>query len=165
MKFNKRSSVIFIILLAIMVSIFTFSSHTGTESSELSSKVTRLISRIIFRGFKGMTPSQQEFIIAGLHPFVRKLAHFSIYMLLGMFTYAFVTLSEIQLHPRTAVSWVFCIIYAAADEFHQSFTPGRSMQLRDVVIDSAGAFFGIIAAIVIIAVLEYIKNALKKEEK
>lgn len=148
-----------------MVLIFTFSSHTGTESSELSGKVTRLISRIIFRDFKSMTPAQQRFIVAGLHPFVRKLAHFSIYMLLGMFMHAFVTLSEIQLRPRTAVSWVFCIIYAAADEFHQSFTPGRSMQFKDVIIDSAGAFFGIIAAIVIIAVLEYVKNSSKTADK
>ena len=94
-------------MLFIMTAIFRFSAQTGTESSGISLKVTRFISRIIFRGYKSMTLSQQEFIVSGLH---------------------------------------------------QSLTPGRAMQLKDVMIDSAGAFCGCIAAIVIIAVFLYITD-------
>jgi|WetSurMetagenome_2_1015567.scaffolds.fasta_scaffold15055_4 VanZ family protein len=34
-------------------------------------------------------------------------------------------------------------LYAATDEFHQSFTPGRSPSLQDVGIDALGAFIGL----------------------
>ena len=30
------------------------------------------------------------------------------------------------------------ILYAASDEFHQSFTPGRNCSMQDVLIDTVG---------------------------
>ena len=36
------------------------------------------------------------------------------------------------------------MIYAISDEIHQLFVPGRSGQVRDVLIDSAGSLLGII---------------------
>jgi len=33
--------------------------------------------------------------------------------------------------------------YAATDEWHQSFVPGRTARVTDVVIDAAGAFMGV----------------------
>lgn len=158
MKINKKMVIMFLMLLAVMTIIFNFSSHTGNESSNLSIKVTRFISRIIFRNFNNMSLSQQQFIVNELHLFVRKLAHFTIYMILGIFMYFFIALTEIRFKFPTA--WILCIIYAATDEYHQSFTPGRTMQLKDVIIDSSGAFCGILAAIVIIAVFEYIRKCL-----
>ena len=38
-----------------------------------------------------------------------------------------------------------CVAYGASDEFHQSFVPGRSADVRDLVADAIGAFGGIIA--------------------
>jgi VanZ family protein len=32
------------------------------------------------------------------------------------------------------------VAYGASDEFHQSFTPGRDPTVRDMIIDSVGAF-------------------------
>ncbi|MFA5070712.1 MAG: VanZ family protein [Patescibacteria group bacterium] len=37
---------------------------------------------------------------------------------------------------------LFCILYAASDEYHQSFVGGRQMALRDVLIDSLGIVGG-----------------------
>lgn len=145
-------------VILIMAMIFVFSSHTGSESSALSTKVTRYISRIIFRNFKNMSASEQQFIVQGLHPFIRKLAHFTIYMVLGMAVYLFAELSEIRSAVKFPAAWLVCIIYAALDEYHQSLTPGRAMQFTDVIIDSGGAFCGLILALVIIAVFEYIRK-------
>jgi len=36
-----------------------------------------------------------------------------------------------------------CVLYAVSDEVHQLFVPGRGRQVRDVLIDSAGAIVGI----------------------
>ena len=40
---------------------------------------------------------------------------------------------------------VLCIValYAASDEFHQRFTPGRTPSFRDVGIDVAGGLIGL----------------------
>lgn len=151
-------------MLFIMSSIFRFSAQTGTESSGISLKVTRFISRIIFRGYNGMTVSQQEFIVSGLHHFVRKLAHFSIYAVLAFITYFFFDLSDVRPMLNIFITWIFCTIYASTDEFHQSLTPGRAMQFKDVMIDSAGAFCGCLAAIVVIAVFLYITDSGKKHD-
>jgi len=39
-------------------------------------------------------------------------------------------------------SWLIAVLYAATDEFHQSFTPGRTSRVTDVMIDSVGAAIG-----------------------
>jgi VanZ family protein len=36
-------------------------------------------------------------------------------------------------------------LYASSDEFHQSFTPGRTPNLADVGIDTVGAMLGVFA--------------------
>lgn len=39
--------------------------------------------------------------------------------------------------------WLIAALYAASDEIHQLFVPGRSGQLSDVILDSAGALAGV----------------------
>ena len=41
--------------------------------------------------------------------------------------------------------WLIAALYAASDEIHQLFVPGRSGQLSDVILDSAGALEGVAA--------------------
>ena len=163
MKKNKKNLFFQVLALLIMAAIFWFSSQSGGESSGLSLKVTRLISRIIYFDFKTMTPEQQSFIVSGLHPFVRKLAHFSIYILLGMCVYSFIVASGFRFKAKWFVAWVICIVYASIDEIHQSFVPARSMQLTDVMIDSAGALIGIFVVSVIWVLFMYISGALIEE--
>ncbi len=44
-------------------------------------------------------------------------------------------------------SWLVAILYAATDEFHQSFSPGRHPRVTDVMIDAVGAGIGLVVAI------------------
>jgi VanZ family protein len=49
-------------------------------------------------------------------------------------------------HDRTHswLVWAACVSYAAADEFHQSFIPGRSATILDVLVfDNLGAILGL----------------------
>jgi len=39
-------------------------------------------------------------------------------------------------------AWVTAVLYAATDEFHQLFVPGRASRVTDVMIDSVGAAIG-----------------------
>ena len=42
-----------------------------------------------------------------------------------------------------AIAWAFSIAYAASDEIHQLFVPGRACMPLDVLIDSSGALAGV----------------------
>lgn len=79
---------------------------------------------------------------------LRKLAHFSEYLLLGLLLYA---LLRRKFSP--AVSALLAVMLAAGfaltDEWHQLSVPGRDGNLRDVLIDTAGAFTGAVLGCVL----------------
>ena len=85
-----------------------------------------------------------------INPVIRKIAHFSIYMILAIFTYMFIEELNIKsksekecLRKNILYTCIFCIIYAIFDEIHQIYVPGRTGKVIDVVIDTLGAFMGI----------------------
>ncbi|MEY2488212.1 MAG: VanZ like family, partial [Verrucomicrobiota bacterium] len=41
-------------------------------------------------------------------------------------------------------AWIVCVLVAASDEFRQSFVESRGASPWDVMIDSAGAIFGLL---------------------
>jgi VanZ family protein len=73
---------------------------------------------------------------------VKKGGHVLGYVLLGRAClYGFM--------PRKKAPWLalgLCILYAAMDEFHQSFVPGRGPRVLDVGIDTLGVLLGLLPA-------------------
>ena len=87
--------------------------------------------------------------------FVRKSAHFAEYLLLGAsLLAAFVTVKREKPHKgiRTAIlpAGIVGAVYAVSDEIHQRFVPGRSCELRDMIIDCIGIGTGILIMILLI---------------
>lgn len=70
---------------------------------------------------------------------VKKSAH--------MLGYALLALSYLYAFDGDISKWklilLFVILYAASDEFHQSFVPGRGPSVIDVGIDTLGASLGL----------------------
>jgi VanZ family protein len=54
---------------------------------------------------------------------------------------------------RAAVAFVPAMIFAAVDEFHQTFVPSRTGSVYDVLVDYSGAFLGILICRVLHLVL------------
>lgn len=77
----------------------------------------------------------------GQPEFVSKLAHVTEYAVLGWLIQR--ARGERGVGWR---SWLIATVYAATDEFHQSFAPGRHPLATDVMIDAAGAAIGIAIA-------------------
>ena len=120
------------------VAIFMFSKQNGVDSSTVSNHFLQYV-----LAFCRQVPVS-EITASDLTKYsflVRKLAHFSIYFVLGVFTY-WSTYALFQKY-RVLTAASFCVLYAVSDEIHQLFSKGRSCSLRDVGIDSAGALLGI----------------------
>ena len=64
---------------------------------------------------------------------------------------------------RTIISLVLGIIYASLDEFHQLFTPGRSAQITDVIIDSMGVMLGILLVMLVIKIYKILHKTEQRE--
>lgn len=93
-----------------------------------------------------------------LHHFIRKNAHFFIYLVLGVLVKVALMNSGIRGFKAIGIGLAICVGYAFSDEFHQSFVPGRGAQLSDVVIDSCGAGLGMVLQILLF------KYLLKREK-
>ena len=113
-----------------MLLIFTMSSFDATESANQSNFIVDIIANI----FKIENIELLSFII-------RKLAHFTEYLILGLLVANMFTKNNIN--NLYLISIILCIIYATSDEIHQIFVPGRACQLRDILIDSIGSIIGI----------------------
>ncbi|MGN0690957.1 MAG: VanZ family protein [Oscillospiraceae bacterium] len=146
--------------------IFLFSSQDGSESSGLSTEVTRIISGIIFRRFGSMTAEEQSFIVTQLNPFVRKLAHFTEYALLGGAIYSLILSADtMHIRKKRLAALIAAAAFASLDELHQLLVPARSGKLIDVLIDSCGAAAGILAVTVIVIVVKYIREELARRRE
>jgi VanZ family protein len=81
-----------------------------------------------------------------LHHIIRKCAHLTEYFILSMLILRGIRAGEKGMHLRWALVTILIIAgYAALDEYHQSFVPGRTAAVGDVLIDTSG---GIAAQIV-----------------
>ncbi|MDU6573445.1 MAG: VanZ family protein [Gemella haemolysans] len=113
-------------MILVCIVIFLFSNQAGEESSKISNDLI-----------------------------IRKMGHFSEYMVLGFFSFSY--LSNIFMkdnirrnYKKTAIlSQIFSVVYASSDEFHQTFVVGRDGNFIDVLIDSSGALVGIIISSII----------------
>lgn len=152
-------------LLCTMTAIFVFSAQDGNDSNGLSSKFSRLFVKLLFNDFDKMTEAQQLFVVAGLNHFIRKLAHFTAYMIMGICSYAFFYLAEIRLKGAYLPAVILCALYAVLDEVHQLFIPGRSGQFNDILLDTAGAAFGAALAVVTIVVVRNIQSYFAQRRK
>lgn len=135
----------FLPAIVVMYCILNFSGQSGVDSAQLSYKVTEklvLIASDITD--KNLTPAEVAVYTEKYHYYVRKLAHFTEYMILAV-TVAF----PLYVYGMRGIFLVifagaFCVGFACLDEYRQSFSFGRTPSKKDVFIDSCGVFVGIL---------------------
>lgn len=142
-----------------MALIFSLSSQNAALSSGTSGGVIRLIAGIFCPGFDNLSAAEQTEIVSSMQFIARKSAHFCIYTVLGILSFlTFISYEKLKFVLRLAVSGAVCLLYAASDEFHQLFVPGRSGEVRDVMIDFSGAMLGIAMSALIFLLIGRIKK-------
>ena len=115
------------------------------DSTDLMSveHTSRFIVPILLWLKPGMAPETIQSILFA----VRKCAHMAEYAILALLLWRALR-SGPTLRTKRPVLFgavlVACIVFAASDEFHQSFVKSRTPSVRDVILDTAGALFGLL---------------------
>ncbi|MBQ1935519.1 MAG: VanZ family protein [Clostridia bacterium] len=114
-----KKRVFFIALsILLMAAIFYFSDMPAAQSNAVSKPMAKSV---------GLSNSE-----------IRKIAHFVCFACLSVSFYGFFkTFKKIRFPKATA--FLATVLYAVADEIHQSFVPGRACELADLLTDSFGA--------------------------
>lgn len=115
-----------------MVVIFLFSNQDSTISKRQSGTIVDFI--------ESLGSSLGEDVLTFL---TRKAAHILVYLVLGVLVYNLVRTYELSRRRTVLISICVALGYAAFDEIHQLFVPGRSGELRDVLIDTTAASIGV----------------------
>lgn len=135
-----------------MLVIFYLSHQPAVESSRLSLNIANWLLSLA-----AMIPGEL-LTFEQFHFFIRKTAHFIAYFILGVLALRAFINSGVRGWKSAIFAFGLSLIYAVSDELHQLFVPGRAAQVRDVLIDSAGAFCGILSA----RIMGKWKNSLRK---
>ncbi|MDO4291588.1 MAG: VanZ family protein [Eubacteriales bacterium] len=134
----------FVPALCMIYVIFSFSAQSGAESGQLSLTVAQKLVRAAGELLdKELDPAQIAHYAELIHFYVRKLAHFTEYFLLGMSVALPLYVYRLRGFWLVLAAGFFCAAFAGLDEYHQSFVAGRTPSLRDVAIDTAGSLTGI----------------------
>ncbi len=137
-----------VLVLANMVFIFMMSSEDSADSGDRSSEISDAVVDVVYPDLQDRPIEKQESIELSVDQFVRKLAHFAEFALLGFLTSALLLhlskrLSALYIQRQWGCAGLFCLLYAVSDEAHQNFTK-RVPSTEDVLIDFAGSLLGIL---------------------
>lgn len=153
MKLNIIRGILITALIAIFVTIFGFSNQNSETSSGLSQKVTNFVVEMI-PSIKDMPEPEKENVVDRIESIIRKIAHYSIYTLVGILLMSLMITYKLKELDRIAVSLIIGVIYASTDEIHQAFVPGRGPLVTDVILDSMGVLTGIFITMLILKIHE-----------
>ena len=134
----------FLPALFMMGVIFSFSAQTGTQSGSLSHDQCpggrderKVLSSELEKKEIEKQADEIEF-------YIRKAAHMTEYAVLTLLVAFGFYVNGFRRKRWLMVGFIFCVLYAATDEFHQSFVGGRGPSVRDVGIDSLGVLIATI---------------------
>lgn len=159
------SKKVFLILMFLwMFLIFFYSSRPADISEQDSGRIGVWLGRMFVPGFEEWPEDKQEEFAGRVDHPIRKTAHVTEYAILGILVAGVCAPEKRKYNSKTQVikkerenyfvrrlvlPWLIAAAYAATDEFHQLFVPGRSGQISDVILDSVGALAGIVVFVTI----------------
>jgi len=124
-------------LPVILFACFIFWMSTETFSSERTFSVVRAVIHFLVPGLSGKE-------VDLIHAIIRKLAHVVEYLILGFLLFR-------AFRGRSSAWWswrwfflttIVVLLWAASDEFHQSFVSTRTASIVDVGVDIVGGILG-----------------------
>jgi len=104
-------------------------------------------SRFLVPFLRWLDPNISVTTLESIQFIIRKLSHLTEYTILAALLWRALrgrTNLRLKMSILFSGAWFACAVFAASDEFHQSFVPSREASPIDVLIDIGGAFFGLV---------------------
>ena len=137
-----------VLIIVWMIVIFMFSNQPSDESGNLSNGFINNTIVKVYELFNGdISIEKREEILNKYSYPVRKIAHFSVYFILGLLCFIF--FKDFSKH-YIIYTILTCFLYACSDEFHQYFVDGRYASFIDVLIDTFGALISTIISYIFV---------------
>jgi VanZ family protein len=117
-------------------------------------------SRFLVPFLRWLDPQISWAALNAIQTLIRKLGHVTEYAILAALLWRALRGAarwSAKMSILFAIVWIGCAIFAASDEFHQSFVPSRTSSFRDVMIDICGALIGL-AICVAVATRKVVKQ-------
>ncbi len=139
MRISRRTTFDWLLPLLWMLVIFSASSDTGSAQHT---------SRIFLPLMHWLFPHMADVRIEFFHFLFRKCGHLTEFAVFGLLLWRAIRHASADGHPpwqwsQAGLALLLVMIFAASDEFHQTFVPGRTGQVSDVFIDTSGAVVGL----------------------
>jgi VanZ family protein len=135
-----------------------FSASADSHSYEHSSFFVEPLLHWLF-------PHMTQTHVDQIHHLIRKCCHLTEYAVLALLLWRALHLSKNKLPawswPKVGGTLLLVFLYAASDEFHQSFVPTRTALVSDVFIDTAGGAIGLL----VLWLLIYCQNRWRQQQK
>lgn len=125
-----------------MVVLFKLSSQTRGESSDLSGGITKDIISFFYKDFLFLPEETRLNLLSTIHVIVRKMAHFSAFFFMGLFSSLAMLTYSCKLKTKILVPLIIGLSYGIFDEVHQALVPGRGPGVLDVLLDFFGCLCG-----------------------
>ena len=121
---------------------FIFACSTDVAAT----KNTRpAVGGIVRRLFPGLARRLSERLLERIDWNIRKTCHISEYAILAVLAYRAVALGQSSFSKRQVVlPFLIGVLYAASDEYHQSFYASRRGTAADVTFDTFGVTLGLV---------------------
>lgn len=124
------------ILWAVVISVFSTRFFTAGNTAG-----------IIVPILHWLFPRLSLITVENWHEIIRKCGHFVEYFILSILILRGIRGGRRESHLAWALLVILLVAgYASLDEFHQSFVPGRTPAVRDVLLDTFGGSVAQIAA-------------------
>jgi len=150
-KIMMKKIIIWMLVALWMGVIFCFSAQEASQSKKVSSGVIKTVVKAIDFN-DSLSDNEVENVSENLTFIVRKGAHFSAYALLCILISLLLKEYGICGKINFILSVIICFLYACSDEIHQIFVKGRSGEVRDVLIDTAGTITGYLFLVAVNAI-------------
>lgn len=152
-----------VLALIWMCVIFAFSAQNKEESGAVSESFSyRMVTSTGHFFHWNLDEDELHEIADAIEGFVRKAAHMSEYAILAILIFIWLGLWEMKLFRKSVAAFAVSAVYAASDEFHQLFVPGRAGKVTDVLIDSSGALLGVV---IFVALGELVRIMRRRKEQ
>jgi VanZ family protein len=131
----KKQKILSAITLLYILFIFSNSIYSGESSGYQSKVVMQIINDFLYK--TGININLTEF-------FIRKLAHFTEYFILGNLLTVTIKAYVSRIRECVFLELFLLLLVPVIDEFIQTFSLGRSGNAGDIILDFCGALCGML---------------------